>query len=1033
MSHFNLTEWALHRKQLIYFFVMVIFLGGALSYRQLGQAEFPDFTIREMIVMVPWPGATARQVEEQVTDKIEKKLQNTPGLDCVRSYSRPGQSVIYVALKETVKEKDIRATWVEVRNMVNDIKGTFPQGAGIPLFNDRFDDVFGCIYAITSEGHTYEEMRERAEKVRRILLGVGNVKTIELIGVQSEVVFIEIESKKMAQMGIEPSLITNAVNAQSAMVPAGMVETVHDNVYLRFNGVFTDINSISNLPIRTNERTFRLGDIAKVKRSYVEPADPKMYFNGQPAIGIAVSMEKGGNVIAMGKDLDYAIEKIKKELPLGFEISQVANQPKVVAESVDEFVKSLAEAVVIVLLISFISLGMRAGIVVALCIPLVIAGVFAGMYIVGIDLHKISLGALIISLGLLVDDAIIAIEMMTVKMEQGWDQFKAASFAYTATAFPMLTGTLITCAGFIPIGFAKGSTSEFTGSIFPVVTLALLISWFVSVMVAPLLGYILLKKKSGSATEFHADIYNTKFYQRFKIILIWCLTHRKVVLGTTAVCFIGSILLFGVVKKEFFALTTRTELIVEMILPEGTSIGETERTAQRFAQYIHGDSRIERYAYYTGKGAPRFVLSFDPVLPDSNYAQFIIETKDVKARTELNQRVQELLAENFTNTLGHVKVILNGPPSPYSVMLRVSGYEHQKVREIATQVRNIMANNPKLHTVNMNWNEKNKVIRLEINQDKMRMLGIDSQRLALELQAQLSGAIVGELREKDKTVSMIFRMDEEYRNSVSKIKDITVHIGNGQVVPVDQIANIAYAAEDGLIWRRNLKPTITVQSEVVSGITGNDATKEVYDSLQQLRNELPDGYNIEVGGSVEKSNISAGYLLQSIPLMVIIIISLMMIQLQNIPKMFLTLLTAPLGIIGVSISLLVTNSPLGFVVQLGILALAGIIIRNSIILIDQIGQHMKEGETIGDAIIDSTIIRFRPIMLTALAAILGMLPLMVNIFWGPMAIAIGGGLFVATILTLLVLPTMYAAWYKVDISNHIMTRGLKDKSIVTKV
>ncbi len=1012
MKHINLTEWALQHKQLVYYFIFITFIMGAFSYVHLGRMEDPDFVIRQMIVSVAWPGASARQVEEQVTDKIEKKLQDTPGLDYLKSYSQPGQSVIYVTLKDTVNEKDIRPTWLEVRNMVNDIKSTLPQGVVGPTFNDRFDDVFGSIYALTSDGFTYEEMRERAEKIRRTLLGVPNVKKVELIGVQDEKIYIEMESSKLAQLGIDPNLIINTVKTQDAMASSGMIETSSDNVYLRVSGMFDSIESIRNLPIRANGRTFRLGDIAMVRRSYADPIEPKMYYNGQPAIGIAISMYKGGNILTLGEDLTKTIEQIKKELPLGLEISQVSNQPKVVEESIGEFVKSLREAVIIVLVVSFLSLGVRSGIVVALCIPLVIAGVFTCMKIMGIDLHKVSLGALIIALGLLVDDAIIAVEMMSVKLEQGWDRFKAACFAYTATAFPMLTGTLITCAGFIPIGFSKGSAAEFTSSLFTVVTISLLISWVVSVMVTPLLGYKIIKLKP--AAESGHDIYDTKFYRLFRRILTWCLSHQKLVLVITAACFVGSIFLLKLVKQEFFPPSMRPELIVELTLPEGSSLQATEKEAQKFAQSIADDPNIDSYSYYVGKGAPRFVLTTDPKLPANNYAQFIIVAKNVEARKVLNNKINQLFAENFANVRGHVNLIQTGPPSPYPVMLRVSGYDHEKVRQIAQQVSAVMAANPNIKDINFDWNEKSKVMHLAVDQDKARMLGIDSQTLATNLQTQISGADIAEFREKDKTVDIVFRIDSQNRKDLSRIKDLNIHIGNGTFVPLDQIAKISYESEEGLIWRRDLKPTITVQADVVPEITGNDATKQVYESLKELRDNLPPGYSINIGGSLERSQISMGFLLQPVPAMIVIIITLLMFQLQKMSLMFLTVLTAPLGIIGVSIAMLLTQRPMGFVAELGILALGGMIIRNSVILIDQIEQHIKAGETPWEAIIDSAILRFRPIMLTAAAAILGMIPLMPSIFWGPMAVAIAGGLLGATILTLLVLPTMYAAWFKVN-------------------
>lgn len=1012
MSNMNLSEWALKHKQLVYFFVILIFIMGIFSYDRLGRMEDPDFVIRTMLVSVAWPGASAREVEEQVTDKIEKKLQDTPGLDYLRSYSRPGQSVIYVNLKESTNEKDVRPTWLEVRNMVNDIKSTLPQGVVGPSFNDRFDDVYGCIYALTADGYTYEEMRDRAEKIRRTILGVKNVKRVELFGVQPEKIFIEMENSKLAQLGIDPNVIINAVKTQNAMTASGMIETASDNVYLRVTGMFEDVDSLRNLPIRVNERTFRLGDVAKIQRSYIDPMEPKMYFNGQPAIGIEVSMDKGGNILNLGEDLDKTIAQIKKDLPLGLEISQVASQPEVVKESIGEFIKSLREAIIIVLFVSFLSLGIRTGVVVALCIPLVIAGIFVCMKIWGIDLHKVSLGALIIALGLLVDDAIISVEMMTVKLEQGWERFEAACYAYTATAFPMLTGTLITCAGFIPIGFSKGNASEFTSSIFTVVTIALVISWFVSVLVTPLLGYKLIKPKH-QATEDH-NIYDSRFYRIFRQALIWCLNHRKLVLSITFVCFLGSIFLLKFVRQEFFPPSIRPELIVEMTLPEGSSLAATEQEAQNFAENLAGDPDIENYSYYVGQGAPRFVLTTDPVLPASNYAQFVILAKNLDSRKTLNDKINKLFTEKFENVRGNVKLIQTGPPSPYPVMLRVTGYDHEKVREIANQVSDVMAGNPNIININFDWNEKNKIMHLAIDQDKARMLGIDSQSLALDLQTQISGASIAEFYEQDKTVGIVFRMDSQDRKDLAKIKNLPIHIGSGKFVPLDQIAKISYNAEEGLIWRRDLKPTITVQAGIISGVTGNDVTKKVYEDLKSIRENLPPGYSIDIGGSLERSKTSMDFLLQPVPAMIVIILILLMLQLQKMSLMFLTVLTAPLGIIGVSLSMLLTMRPMGFVAELGILALSGMIIRNSVILIDQIEKHIKDGQAPWDAIIDSAVLRFRPIMLTAAAAILGMIPLIPTTFWGPMAVAIAGGLFGATVLTLLVLPTMYAAWFKVS-------------------
>ena len=1007
---FNLTEWALNHKQLIYYFIVVILIGGIFSYRNLGRMEDPDFTIRQMIVTVTWPGASARQIEEQVTDKIEKKLQDTEGLDYLKSFSTPGKSIIYVVLKDDVVTGDqVRPIWRDVRNMVNDVKPNLPSGVNGPYFNDRFDDVFGCVYALTGDGYSYEEMRQRAETIRRTLLGVPSVKKVDLLGVQPEKIYIEIAAEKLAQLGVSAADITSAVQAQNAMAASGMVETSSDNVYLRVSGMFERVDDLKELPIRANGRTFRLGDIAKIERHYSEPIEPKMFFNGQPAIGVALSMEKGGNILTLGDNLNKTLAKVKQELPLGLELNTVSNQPEVVTNSISEFTKSLMEALIIVLVVSFISLGIHSGVVVALCIPLVIAGVFVCMYLFGISLHKISLGALIISLGLLVDDAIIAIEMMIVKLEQGWQRFDAACYAYTATAFPMLTGTLITCAGFIPVGFSKGSASEFVGTLFSVITISLLISWFVSVLVTPLLGYKMVKLKVGEAEH---KLYDTKFYRVFRRTLVWCLSHRKPVLLATLACFGISLFLMGFVKQEFFPASIRPELIVELRLPEGASIAATEKEAARFAQYFDGDAQVANYSYYVGQGAPRFVLTADPVLPNPTYAQFVIVAKDLAARNVLEKKVNSLLTEEFAAVRGNVKFLKTGPASAYPVMLRISGYDHDKVRELACQIRDRLAANSHLVDVNLDWSEKSKIMRLTIDQDKARMLGVTTQSLSNSLQALVSGSTVAEFREQDRTVGIVFRIDEQNRNDLSKLKDLSIPLGSGRYVPLDQVAKISYEAEEGLIWRRDLKPTITIQANTASGVMGDDAAKEAYQSLQDMRDSLPSGYSLEIGGPLEMSMKSTRWLMQPIPAMIIIILTLLMFQLQDVSKMVITLLTAPLGIIGVSVGLLLTGKPMGFVVQLGILALAGIIMRNSVILIDQISQHLLNGEPLWDAIINATITRFRPIMLTAAAAILGMVPLISSVFWGPMAVAIAAGLLGATILTLLVLPTIYAAWYK---------------------
>lgn len=1014
MKPFNLTEWALLHKQFIYFFMAVIFIGGAYSYQNLGRMEDPDFTMRQMIVSVAWPGASAREMEEQVTDKIEKKLQDTPGLDYLKSYSTPGKSIIYVALKDDdVPGPQVRPTWLEVRNMVMDISGTLPQGVIGPFFNDRFDDVFGCIYALTGDGFTYEELREKAERVRRSLLTIADVRKVELIGVQPEKIYIEIESVKLARLNIDPAFIMRAVQTQNAVNPSGMVETASDNVHLRVTGMFEDIEHLRSLPVRAAGRTFRLEDIAVIKRSYADPPEPKMFFNGRPAVGISISMNKGGNILRLGENLEKALSGIRKDLPLGMEMNTVSSQPTVVKESINEFMKVLAEAIAIVLIVCFLSLGFRSGSIVALCIPLVIAGVFAFMKIFGIDLQRISLGALIIALGLLVDDAIIAIEMMLVKLDQGWERSAAASFAYTATAYPRLTGALITCAGFIPVGFSKGAAAEYVGSIFSVVTIALLISWTVAGTATPLLGHAMIRIKPAHGGGSGHDIYNTPFYVRFKRLLELLMAHRRLVLAATAACFVLSIFLMGLVRQEFFPASVRPEVLVEIRLPQGASLKATEAEARRFAHCLDGDERVVNYTYYVGQGAPRFVLMAEPTLPDTNYAEFVILAKDRKARSELTEKAQNLLSKEFCNVLGNVKFLQYGPPDPYPVMLRVTGYDHGKVREIAGQVRDIMAADRNLRDVNLDWNEKGKTLHLAVDQDKARAMGLDSQTLALNLQTFLSGAPVAEFRERDKTVSIVFRVDAANREDLSRMKDLNIHIGNGRYVPLNQVAKISFEAEDGLIWRRDLNPTITAQANPISGVLGNDATAAVYKSLEPLRKSLPAGYSIDIGGPLESSTKAIRWLMEPVPFMVLVIVTLLMFQLQSVSKMVLTLLTAPLGIIGVSLALLLTGRPMGFVVQLGVLALAGIIMRNSVILIDQIDRQTAAGESLWNAIINATVLRFRPIMLTAAAAILAMIPLSFSVFWGPMAIAIAGGLFGATVLTLLVLPVMYTAWYRV--------------------
>ena len=1002
----NLTELSLKNKNLVWYFIVVAFIGGILSYFALGRMEDPKFVVREMIVAAYWPGATAYEMQEQVTDKLEKKLQDIPNLDYLDSETRPGSTVIYVRLNDEPLTEQIRPTWRDVRNYCADIQSDLPEGVLGIFFNDTYDEVFGSIYALTGDGFSYEELRKYAEEIRRLLLGIDDVKKIELIGVQSEVVYVEIEQAKLSELGISPQVISNTLAAQNAMTPAGMVETSSDNVYLRVTGIFDDVGEIKNLPINAGGKIFRLGDIAKVERRFVDPPEPKMFFNGEPAIGIAVAMEDGGNILKLGENLRGMTEQIQAELPLGLELNQVSNQPQVVKESIGEFVETLILAIVIVLGVSFASLGVRTGLVVAGCIPLVLAGTFCFMYVLGIDLHKVSLGSLIIALGLLVDDAIIAVEMMSVQLERGLSRFDAACHAFNVTAKPMLTGTLITCAGFIPVAFAKGIASEFCRDMFWVVSIALCLSWIVSVMVAPLFGYHIIKIEEKSEDE----LYDSRFYKIFRRVLEIFLDNKILVLSGTICAFATTLFASNWVQEEFFPPSIRPEILIELQLPEGSSMAATQAEADRFAKFLNTErDNLKNFAYYVGEDTPRFVLTIDPKIDADNFAKFVV-TANEDNRDALIEKIRYELAENFPLVRPNIQLIQTGPPADYPIMLRVSGTDLDKVHALAAQVADIVAQDSNAVDINLDWNEKSKIVRIELDQDKLRALGVSSQAVKSTLYTEITGAKVSEFYTDDRTIDIDLRLAAADRNNLAALKNLPIYLGAAGYVPLEQIAKISFDAEYGLINRRNLKPTITVQADILSG-TANDAATKAYDATEDLRKNLPLGYSIEPGGDLEQGDKSTEHLLAMLPLVVFIIMTLLMFQLKDAKAMFLTLLTAPLGLIGVIFAMIILSKPIGFVAELGVIALSGMIIRNSVILIDQIQQHLSAGENLHDAIIDSAILRFRPIILTAAAAILGMLPLMISTFWGPMAVAIAGGLLVATILTLLVLPVMYASVY----------------------
>ena len=1008
----NLTELSLRHRTLVWYFIIVFTIGGIFAYESLGRMEDPAFTIRQMVISAAWPGATAEEMQEQVTDKLERRFQDTPGLKKIMSETRAGQTIIYLQLRDELDASQIRPTWRDVRNFGEDAKHDLPDGVYGPYYNDRFDDVYGSVYAITGADYSYEELRAMAEDARRRILAVPRVQKVVLVGEQRERIYVEIALERLAQLGIPPTAITDALSAQDAMMTSGTLETASDTVHLRASGVFKNIEDIRALPIAANGKIFRLGDIASVERKTIDPPDPKMFYNGAPAVGIAVSMEDGGNILALGTHLKELTAAIQQDLPLGAELHEVSNQPAVVQSSIHDFVETLALAIIIVLAVSFLSLGFRTGLVVAGCIPLVLAGTFVFMYLLGIDLHKVSLGALIIALGLLVDDAIIAVEMMSVQLERGMGRFDAACYAFTQTAKPMLTGTLITCAGFIPVAFSKGMASEFCAALFPVIGIALVLSWIVSVMVAPLFGYYLIRVKQNADGEAAHDPYASRFYRLFRRVLTLFLSHRAVVLIGTAVIFILSLIAFPHIKQTFFPPSLRPELLVRLTLPAGASIQATQAEADRFMAVLntHTD-KIQNYAAYIGQSTPRFVLPVDPKADAANTAQFVITANDTAAREEL----ADVIADARRNELSGVRVstqyIQTGPPVDFPVMLRVSAPTTDEVRKLAEEVAAVVASDPNVTNVHLDWTEKAKAVRIDFDKEKLKLYGISAKTVKQMLYTELTGAQAAEFYTGDRTIGIVLRLRDTDRTNLERLGELPIATSGGYV-PLAQIAHLSYEAEDGLIKRHNLRPTIMVQAEITKG-EGNDAAMRAYEATKELRSNLPAGTTIETAGALEDSADSMGYLMQPIPAMVFIIMTLLMIQVGTMGKMTLTLLTAPLGLIGVVLAMLLTNSAMGFVAYLGVLALFGMIIRNSVILIDQIKKHEEAGEKPMDAIIDSAILRFRPIMLTAAAAILGMLPLMRSIFWGPMAVAIAGGLIVATVLTLLVLPVMYAVAYRV--------------------
>ena len=1019
---FNLSKWALEHIPLTRYLMVALLLGGIFSYGHLGQDEDPPFTFRAMVVKAIWPGATALQMADQVTDKLEKKLQETPYIDKIRSYSKPGETLITLELRESTPPKEVQQAWYQVRKKIGDIRGTLPPGVIGPIFNDEFGDTYGSIFALSGDGFTYEQVKEYADFVRQQFLRIPSVSKVELFGVQDEKVNIEFSQKKFSQLGISFDAIVSQISSQNGIEATGVLTTAASNLQVRVSGALMTVKDLENLQLRANGTTFRLGDFATVKREYQNPPQDKMRFNGKEVVGLGISMEKGGNIVELGKNLQATVAIVKAKLPVGIQLEQVTNQPDAVKASVGEFIHTLIEAVVIVLAVSFLALGLHTkpfrldvwpGLVVGLTIPLVLAITFLFMHILDIDLHKISLGALIIALGLLVDDAIIAVEMMVRKMEEGFNRFDAATFAYTSTAMPMLTGTLITAAGFLPIGLAKSAAGEYTFSMFSVNALALLISWFAAVLFTPYLGYLLLKVKPHAEGGEPHELFDTPFYSRFRTVVSWCVEWRKTTIVITLAIFGLGVFGFKFIEEQFFPDSSRPELMVEMWLPEGSSFQATEMQAKKFEAFIQKQEGVESVTSYVGNGSPRFYLPLDQILPQTNVTQIVVLAKDLKAREQLRLKIAHLFKVDFPEVRGRVKLLPNGPPVPYPVQFRVTGLDVAVVRGIADQVKEVMRANPNTVGVNDNWNESVKVVRIDLDQDKLRALGVTSQTVMRAANTILTGTTVGQFRDGNKLIDMVVRQPVDERSTIEALSNANMPTASGKSVPLSQLATIKLVWEPGVVWREGREWAVTVQSDVVDGIQGPTVSSQIMPKLSNIVASLPPGYKVSLAGAAADSGKAQDSIAANVPLVIFIIFTLLMLQLHSFSRSLLVFLTGPLGVAGAAMALLILHRPFGFVAQLGVIALFGMIIRNSVILIDQIEHDIGAGVDPWNAVVESAVRRFRPIILTAAAAVLAMIPLSRSVFWGPMAVAIMGGLIIATGLTLLFLPALYATWFKV--------------------
>ncbi|RKG37123.1 efflux RND transporter permease subunit [Acinetobacter rongchengensis] len=1041
--NFNLSEWALKNKGLVLYFMILMGIVGAYSYSKLSQSEDPPFTFKVMVVQTYWPGATAQEVSLQVTDKIEKELMSTGQYEKIMAYSRPGESMVMFMAKDSLKSSQLPDVWYQVRKKIGDIKQQFPSGVQGPFFNDEFGDTFGNIYVLTGNDFDYATLKEYADRLQLQLQRVKDVSKVNLVGLQDQKIWIELSNTKAVQMGVPVTAIQEALAKQNSITSAGFFETGTDRIQVRVSGALQNVDDLKKMPLLVGDKTIQLGDVAEVYRGFSDPAQPRMRFMGENGIGLAVSMRKGGDIIALGKNLETEFQKLQKTLPLGMELKKVSDQPVAVQRSIHEFVKVLAEAVIIVLLVSFFSLGFRTGLVVAFSIPLVLAMTFAGMNLFDVGLHKISLGALILALGLLVDDAIIAVEMMAIKMEQGYSRMQAAGFAWKTTAFPMLTGTLITAAGFLPIATAASSTGEYTRSIFQVVTLALVVSWIAAVVFVPYLGDKLLPDFTKTAHKAawyvrlwarlrqqpepqavihhageHFDPYQSKMYQSFRKMVNWCVTYRKTVIAITVGIFVLSVAMFKFVPQQFFPASNRAEILVDLKLEEGASLTATENAVKKVEKFLSQQKGIDNYVAYVGTGSPRFYLPLDQQMPQASFAQFVVLASSLDDRDQIRKSLDTQIRQLLPQVRTRVSLLENGPPVGYPLQYRVSGEDVSIVRQQAQHVAKLLSENPNTTNVHLDWGEQSKIISLNIDQDRARQMGVTSEDLANFLNSSLTGVIINQYREKRELIDIRIRGDQAERVDVASLSSLAVPTSKGSTVPLAQIAQIEYKFEDGLIWHRNRLPTITVRGDIRTKLQPATVVNEMAEKIAQIRETLPSGYLVEVGGTVEESAKGQTSVNAGMPLFLAVVFTLLMIQLKSISRSFIVFLTAPLGLIGVVLFLLIFNKPFGFVAMLGTIALSGMIMRNSLILIDQIEQDIQAGHQPWDAILDATVRRARPIILTALAAVLAMIPLSRSIFFGPMAVAIMGGLIIATLLTLFFLPALYATWFKVKKSVH---------------